>query len=111
MEEQNKVKEFFASNLGRVIITAVSIFIIYGIMLLAVATDVPAIAIVLAVVCGYFGWRALSRITPNIFLIMPVVGWLIYYGIKGVLAIMIGCFIAPFQIGKMLSDKIHSALK
>lgn len=45
------------------------------------------------IVCGIpSGWRALDRITPNIFLFLPVVGWVIYYVVKGVLSAFIGIF-------------------
>lgn len=45
-----------------------------------------------------WGWGALNRITPNIFLFLPLVGWLIYFFSKLVLSMMIGIFITPFKI-------------
>lgn len=45
-----------------------------------------------------WGWSFLNKITPNVFLIMPVVGWLVYFGIKFTLALFIGIFIMPFKI-------------
>lgn len=58
----------------------------------------------MAILAGYFfagipwGWSALNKITPNIFLFMPVVGWIIYFGIKLVVSLMIGMFVTPFKI-------------
>lgn len=36
-----------------------------------------------------WGWNFLNKITPNIFLFMPVVGWLIYFEIKFFLSLTI----------------------
>lgn len=45
-----------------------------------------------------YGWRALNKITPDIFLFLPLVGWLIYFGIKAFLAIIVGWIAMPIQI-------------
>lgn len=53
---------------------------------------------------GYFfagvpwGWSTLNKITPNIFLFMPVIGWVIYFVVKFIISIMIGMFVTPFKI-------------
>lgn len=45
------------------------------------------------IVCGIpSGWRALNKITPNIFLFLPIIGWVIYFVVKGVLSAIIGIF-------------------
>lgn len=41
-----------------------------------------------------FGWQALNRITPDIFLILPLAGWGIYFLIKFMLAGCIGWAVA-----------------
>lgn len=46
------------------------------------------------------GWRALNRITPNIFLILPLLGWVFYFVVKFLLALAIGCIILPFKLIK-----------
>lgn len=55
-----------------------------------------------ALVCAGipFGWRFLNKITPDIFLFLPVVGWLIYFGCKVALSMIIGIFVAPYVIWK-----------
>jgi hypothetical protein len=51
--------------------------------------------------CGMVpGWKALSGITPNIFLIMPIMGWVLYFIIKALLALAIGWIILPFKLAK-----------
>lgn len=47
-----------------------------------------------------WGWAALNRITPRIFLFLPIVGWVIYFFIKVALSVAIGVFVFPFQIAK-----------
>lgn len=101
-----KIKPFLASTAGRVVVTLITAGIIYGVMLVAAGMESFPVAAVVFVVCAYFGWKALNFITPNIFLIMPIGGWVIYYVIKGVLSFFIGFFVAPFQIGRMVSKGI-----
>lgn len=48
------------------------------------------------------GWKALDKITPNIFLILPVIGWVIYFLIKGALSMIVGVFLLPFRTVKGL---------
>jgi len=51
---------------------------------------------------GYFlagipwGWRALTRITPSVFLFMPIGGWAAYFAIKLALSSWIGGFALPY---------------
>lgn len=44
------------------------------------------------------GWRVLNKITPAMFLWMPLVGWIIYFAIKLVLAYCIGLIALPIQL-------------
>lgn len=53
--------------------------------------------LVLSIVFGAgipFGWSALNRLTSNLFLFLPLVGWLIYFVIKFILAYFIGWAVA-----------------
>lgn len=58
---------------------------------------------------GYFfagipwGWSILTNITPNIFLFMSVIGWIIYFFTKLFLAMLIGMFVTPYQIYKIIT--------
>lgn len=50
-----------------------------------------------------YSWQFLNFITPNIFLIMPLIGWVIYFGVKFLLTLII----APFAfIVKTISNII-----
>ncbi|MBO4232728.1 hypothetical protein FO675_00140 [Riemerella anatipestifer] len=48
----------------------------------------------------YNGWKFLSNITPNMFLVLPLIGWLIYFCVKYVLASFVGMILTPFLIFK-----------
>lgn len=55
-----------------------------------------------------WGWSALTRITPNVFLSLPWVGWLIYVGIKLCLSFLIGMFVTPYKIYKTVKGLIQA---
>nr|WP_321355578.1 hypothetical protein [uncultured Draconibacterium sp.] len=44
------------------------------------------------------GWKALGRVTPQIFLFLPILGWVIYFLIKVVLAMFVGLIAFPVRI-------------
>lgn len=107
-----KVKRFFAGFMGRVVLTVIFYLVIWGAMLAFIsAFDAPIFAVIFAVVFIYFGWKALSRITPEVFVIMPVGSWIAYFIIKGFLAFFLGVFVAPFVLGKALSCKVADQLR
>ncbi|MBQ6625661.1 MAG: hypothetical protein IIX27_00010 [Ruminococcus sp.] len=76
--------------------------------MLCINAEIEAAIWVIAAVCGFFGWRALNAITPDMFLFMSCGAWIVYFVIKGVLSIIIGMFVAPFQIAKMIANAISS---
>lgn len=49
-----------------------------------------------------WGWSFLNKITPSIFLFMPLGGWLIYFVIKLVLSLLIGLIVMPFKIYQII---------
>ncbi len=49
-----------------------------------------------------WGWSFLNKITPQVFLFMPIVGWLIYFSIKFVLSVIIGIIVMPFKINQII---------
>lgn len=102
-------KQFLASTAGRIVVTLVTAALVYGLIIFAAAIEfIPLVFIVFAV-CTYFGWKALTFITPRIFLVMPLAGWLIYFLIKGIVSFFVGCFVAPFQIGAMVSRAVRDS--
>lgn len=60
---------------------------------------------VFLVVSGFYlggaliaGWKTLTYITPNIFLFLPLVGWLIYFIVKFLLSIAVGLVMFPVRL-------------
>ncbi|MDR0714677.1 MAG: hypothetical protein LBF89_10540 [Bacteroidales bacterium] len=43
------------------------------------------------------GWKTLNRITPAVFLFLPMLGWIIYFAIKLVLAFFVGLVMLPVR--------------
>lgn len=108
--KNNKFLEFLVSKTGKAVITLVGMVLIYGLLVLCLSVESTAILGATLLVCAFFGWKALNKITPNIFLIMSVSKWVMYYFIKGLLSIFVGAFVAPFQIAKMITEKIQQSL-
>lgn len=101
-----KFKAFLVSPLGKTVVTILSAVVIYGVILVAANMGSAIIALAVFGVCAYFGWKTLNFITPRIFLIMPLVGWVIYFIIKGILSFLLGFIVAPFQIGAWVSRSV-----
>ena len=46
------------------------------------------------------GWKFLNRITPQVFLFLPIIGWIIYFILKFMGAWIVGPFVLPFRLYK-----------
>lgn len=111
-EKRFNFKSFLISPLGKV---AMIVVLYIAVLLLTTSivelfSGIPVVMVVFAIAFGYFGWQALSKITPNIFLIMPVGGWIAYYVVKGLLSFFLGVFVAPFVIAKKITKTIERSL-
>lgn len=51
-----------------------------------------------------WGWRSLNKITSSIFLFLPIIGWLIYFGIKGAAAMIVGWYAFPKAIFEAIRE-------
>ncbi|SHJ85594.1 hypothetical protein SAMN05444280_1352 [Tangfeifania diversioriginum] len=49
------------------------------------------------------GWKTLTRITPQIFLFLPVLGWLLYFVIMAVFSLFAGLIAFPIRTIRNLS--------
>jgi len=43
------------------------------------------------------GWKTLTRLTPSVFLILPILGWLIYFVLKLFLSFWLGLIMLPIR--------------
>ncbi len=110
MEKKNQFKLFLVSPLGRVTIIVLCYLLIIGLMMLALLTNLTPVLLIVVAICAVYGWRALNKITPNIFLWMSIGGWIVYYLIKGFLSFIIGYFVAPFQISKEIANLVRDSI-
>ena len=101
------MRSFLASKFGTLVLTVVLFFIIVGILMICINLDFPYPAFVLALIFAYFGWRVLNRITPAMFIWMPLVGWLFYFGFKLIISVLIGYFAAPYFFAKKISEMFY----
>ena len=113
MEENNsKLKEFLVSGAGKAVMIIVLYFITWGLMLSFMTIfDAPVVTVIITIALGSCGWKALNKITPAVFVVMSIKGWIIYYCIKGVLSVVIGVFVAPFVIAKIAAEQVQKDLR
>ena len=119
METKSKLKEFLSSSTGGILLTVVLyVFSILIMVILGGLSDnlngagktaevvITIFSLIVSAVWIYFGWKSLSIIQPKIFLIMPIVGWIFYFGSKGLLSIVVGIFTTPYQISKIIRKNL-----
>jgi len=51
-----------------------------------------------------WGWRALTQITPRVFLFLPLIGWFFYFAIKASLALFVGFVALPWKAFTLIRD-------
>ena len=114
---KNGFKKFLCSGTGK----AILIILGYVFILVCLALGIHIMSsnpnenffiflIVTELIFAIFGWRALNKITPRIFLILPLIGWVIYFLVKFLLSMLIGAFVAPFVIAKMVTNLVQKSL-
>ena len=54
-----------------------------------------------------YGWSILNRMTPTMFLWMSWIGWLVYFGIKLLLAYFIGIIALPIKLFGWISELVR----
>ena len=113
--KNNNFKNFLASKSGIIVMSLIIYIVILPLFvwLMGLATEMKGAeytSLVIALVCAFFGWKALNKIQPNIFLIMPIVGWIIFFLVKGILSVIIGIFVTPYIISKKISEKISASI-
>ncbi len=108
----NGFKNFLVSPLGKVVLILILYFVVMGGLLgiLTLLQDASFIIVIFAILFSYFGWQALSKITPKVFLIMPVGGWIAYFVIKGALSFFLGVFVAPYVIAKKIVEGVQKRI-
>jgi hypothetical protein len=49
------------------------------------------------------GWKTLTRVTPQVFLFLPILGWVLYFLIKAVLSMFVGLVAFPVRMIKNMA--------
>ena len=108
--KKNQFKLFLISPIGKITIMILFATIVLSLILIGVKSDSMVILAITLLLCAFFGWKALDKITPNIFLFMSIGGWAVYFLTKALLSIFIGVFVAPFQVSKMITNIITRSI-
>lgn len=49
------------------------------------------------------GWKTLTRITPQVFLFLPILEWIFFFMVKTILSLLVGLVAFPVRIIKNLT--------
>ena len=103
------LRSFLASDIGYYTLSFIVAIIIWGIAV-ALWTSQGELALIVILACAIFGWQALNSIQPAMFIWMSWAGWIIYFCVKFILSAIIGLFVAPFKIGKLIAGAISGSM-
>lgn len=108
MNWKMKMRGILSTKIGKAVFIAVMYVLIWGSFFAVsqIFAEQEYVALIYVALFVYFGWKALNRITPKIFLILPGIGWVIYFVFKGLASLLIGMFVAPFVISKRIADRV-----
>lgn len=107
----NEEQKFFSTTQGKFVIYLITYLVYLAIILIIGAvcgnSDSPLLSVIFFVLWGICGWKFLTKIQPSMFLFMPIGGWIAYFVIKGLLALLIGLFVAPAYIAKLIINRLN----
>lgn len=113
---EDGVKDINRSYLKTIILSIctslIGMYYMLGALLLGEVEGILVALVLLVCFAGVpFGWSVLNKITPNIFLILPLAGWVIYFSIKFAISFLIGWIVAiPKCISMYKSFKINKKI-
>lgn len=115
---KNGFKKFLCSSAGKAVMIIVGYLVIllgfllcFHIMSSNPGENFFVFVIVAELIFAIFGWRALNKITPRYFLILPIIGWIIFFFVKLLLSMLIGSFVAPFVVSKGIANIVQKSMK
>ena len=91
----------------RIVCIGICYLLLFGLVGISSASGTTTLGAIVALVCAVFGWQALNRFTPDMFIWMPIIGWINYIIIKFIISYFIGLFVAPYLIGSRIADSIE----
>ena len=111
MENKQNFKDFLTSSMGKIILTAILIFIIYGTIILLATLGLAVVVIPIGLIMMVFGWRVLGPTNPFLMIFASGNFMIFYYIFKVILAFIIGYFVAPFQLARIIVKRLTSSEK
>lgn len=108
MENKSSSKNFFTSTMGKIVITAVLMLIIYGAIILISTSSLPILIIPLGLALLVFGWKTIGPTNPFLVIFASGNFLIFYYIFKVFIAFFIGYFVAPFKLSKIIVNAISS---
>ena len=100
---RNRLNGFrIGSPAGKLVITVVLYALWFGILTLMSAVHNDIFTGVMAFIIVIAGWKGITSIQPRMFLFMPIVGWILYFGVKLVASVFAGIFLAPWYLAKWI---------
>lgn len=96
----NAEQEAYKDSMKGSIIKSIILFVVGFVVFMAMYGQFNVQAFGMGYIFAGFpyGWRALNKITPDVFLILPLVGWIIFFIVKFFLALFVGAFVMPVKI-------------
>lgn len=103
-------------RLKKALVTSAILFVVTAVVfsIASIQSGDGARGILLGLALGYVvaaipqGWVALSKITPNIFLFLPIMGWVIYFMIKLTFAWPVGAVMLPVNVFRQCKALIET---
>ncbi len=106
-------KDFLCSFAGKLCMILVLYLVIFGLIfaMFNIFQNATAPILIMGLALIVCGWRFLNRITPAMFIILPVGSYIVYLMVKIVLSFLCGIFVAPFVIANWISNVVRESLE
>lgn len=103
---RESLKNFMESKMGVLALTVILFIIMLLLYVIIINLDLVPVLMILACAYAFLGWKALTKITPSLFIWMPLAGWALYFFVKLLLSVAVGYFVAPYQLAKIIRNAV-----
>lgn len=92
----------FGSPAGKLIVTVMLYALWAGILTLMSNLNNDIFTGAICIIVVFAGWKGVTSIQPRMFLFMPIIGWIFYFGVKLVISVFAGLILAPWYLAKWI---------